>query len=89
MDLVLGGVLEASRSGLGTFFGRPRCAQDVPRWRQGGPRRRQDAPKTAKDGSKTPFIRVNMHPDGLNIPRWRDLQKILEKPRNLKGFWEA
>ena len=41
LDLVLGGVLERSWEALG----RPRCAQDGPRWRQDAPRCAQDASK--------------------------------------------
>ena len=48
LDFVLGGVLEASWSDLGRFFGRPRRAQDGPRWRQDGSRWRHDAPKTPR-----------------------------------------
>ena len=60
LDLVLGGVLEASWRHLGKVLGSQDAPQDAPRRRQDGPRRRQDAPKTAKDGSKTPSRGVKM-----------------------------
>ena len=60
LDIVLEGVLEASRSDLGSVMGARDASQDAPRRRQDGPRRRQDVPKTAIDGSKTPSRRVKM-----------------------------
>ena len=58
LELVLGGILEASRSDLGNVLGGQDASQNAPRWRQDGPRWRQDAPKTAKDASQTLEKRV-------------------------------
>ena len=60
LDLVLGGILEASWSDLGRVLGGQDAPQDAPGRRQDGPRRRQEAPKSAKDGSKAPSRRVKM-----------------------------
>ena len=49
MDLVLGGVLEASWSDVGRLLGGQDGAQDGPRWRQDAPRCAQDAPRSAQE----------------------------------------
>ena len=48
LDLVLGGVLEASWSDLGRFFG----GQDAPKTAQDGGKMAHDGAKTAQDGAK-------------------------------------
>ena len=48
MDLVLGGVLEASWSDVGRLLGGPRWPKMAPRRAQDAPRRAQDAPRCAK-----------------------------------------
>ena len=68
LDLVLGGVLEASWSDLGRFFGGQdgaKLAQDGGKTAQDGAKTAQDgaqdAPKTAQDGPK---MRPRQHQDG-------------------------
>ena len=57
LDPILGGVLEASWSGLGAFLG----GQDTPKTSQDGAKTTQDGAKTDQDGAK-------MAKDGQ---RWR------------------
>ena len=49
MDLVLGGVLEASWSDLGRLLG----GQDAPKMAQDGQKWRQDSAKIGEDGART------------------------------------
>ena len=56
LDLVLGGVLEASWSDLGRFLGgqdAPKMAQDGAKTAQDGAKMAQDGAKMAQDGAKT------------------------------------
>ena len=60
LDLILGGVLEASWSDLGRVLG----GQDAPKMSQDGAKTAQDGAKTVQDGAKMRQVGAKTPPDG-------------------------
>ena len=75
LELVLGGVLEASWSDLERLLGgqdAPKTAQDAAKTGQYGAK---TPPRWRQDGSKTLHRRLKMHPRQLQIRKYRNLEK--------------
>ena len=78
MDLVLGGVLEASWSDVGRLLGGQDGAQDAPKTPQDAPRGPQDRPKTPQEAAKTRPRRPQEASKSAQRRRWK---------RFLVDFW--
>ena len=66
LDLVLGGVLEASWSDLGRLFG----GQDAPKMAQDGAKTAQDGAKMAQDGAKMAQDGAKIAQDGAKTAQY-------------------
>ena len=84
LDLVLGGLLEASWSDLGRFFGgqeAPKTAQDGAKTAQDGAKTAQEAAKTAQRGAKTPQNGAKTLQAGAETVQERQITKTLKNQR--------
>ena len=85
LDLILGGVLEASWSGLGTFLG----GQDAPKTSQDGAKTAQDGAKTGQGGTKTSQDGAKTLQDGAETVQERQITKTLKTLRKNKVFGQV
>ena len=85
LDLVLGGVLEASWSDLGKVLG----GQGAPKTAQDGAKTAHDGAKTGQGGTKTPQDGAKTLQDGAETVQERQITKTLKNLEKNKVFGEV